>query len=214
MQDLYELKAPTPEIRQAMDALCLQEADFTQIEAVAGPVTCLELPLSFAALVRIIVGQQLSTQVARSIYRRLEQLTDFEPAAYLSLSDHVLKTAGLSQAKLLSTRTLAAALAGSELDLAALADQSEENVFKRLTALKGLGPWSAQLFMLFALKRQDIFPAGDLALQKGYSRLKNLEPALNARQLEQAAQTLSPYRSAAAHLIWHYYRHLTLFGKF
>ncbi|PKL76182.1 MAG: hypothetical protein CVV27_11605 [Candidatus Melainabacteria bacterium HGW-Melainabacteria-1] len=207
MQDLYELTPPGPDIRRALAALCARDPDFLKIEAEAGPLTVMSLPPNFAALVRIIVGQQLATQAARSIFRRLEQLASFEPAAFLQLTDAQLSAAGLSRAKIACCRATAQALVDGSLDLESCRSLPEAEVLTQLTRIKGIGPWSAEIFMLFALGRLDVFPAGDLALQRAYARIKGLNPVPDAKSLARLVTPLSPYRGAAALLLWHDYRH-------
>ncbi|HEY9840277.1 MAG: DNA-3-methyladenine glycosylase [Candidatus Sericytochromatia bacterium] len=206
MQSMYELVPPGPGLRTALAGLYALDPDFLAIEAEAGPLTVLTLPPSFAALVRIIVGQQLSTAVARAIFERLRQSVSLEPAALLEASDETLKAAGLSRAKIACCRAAAAALAEGHLDLEACRSLDQAQVMAALTAIKGIGPWTAEIFMLFALERYDVFPAGDLALQRAYAWLKHLEQAPDARQLGQAVSGLTPYRGAAAYLLWHFYR--------
>lgn len=207
MQDLYELTDPSPALALALGKLCESDQDFLRIEAEAGPVKVLALPPNFAALVRIIVGQQLSTRSARTIYGHLEATVDFEPARFLAAPEQTLCAAGLSQAKIACCRAAAQAICHGDLNLEACQNQDQQEVQACLTRIKGIGPWTAELFMLFALQRFDIFPAGDLALQRAYARLKQLDSVPDARHLLQAVTPLAPWRGAAAHLLWHAYRH-------
>lgn len=209
MQSMYELKPPGSELRAVLKKLYARDRDFRAIEAEAGPLTVLSLPANFAALVRIIAGQQLSTAVARAIYERLAASIELEPEAFLALSDEPLRAAGLSFAKIAACRAVATAIVTGALDLEACKTLPEPEVMAALTAIKGIGPWTAEIFMLFALGRLDVFPAGDLALQRAYAALKGLEPAPKARELIQAVAPLAPYRGAVAMLLWHYYRWYT-----
>lgn len=123
---------------------------FGLLEAEAGPLTVLSLPPNFAALVRIITGQQLSTAVARAIYEQLSASITLEPEAFLVIEDAPLRAAGLSFAKMASCWAVAAALVTGTLDLDACKTQPEFEVMKALTAIKGVGPWTAEIFKLFS----------------------------------------------------------------
>ncbi|MBY0404339.1 MAG: hypothetical protein K2X66_10610, partial [Cyanobacteria bacterium] len=187
----------------------------------------LQLPPTFQALVRIIVGQQLSTKAARTIYGRLEEAIPLTPENLLKASDETLRGAGLSRAKLLTCRAVAQAFESGVLDFSAWELRGKtlgtpddllmespsvlENdpLYRRLLGIKGIGPWTAELFMLFALEHPNIFPAGDLAIRRGYAYLKHLSPVPEAKALIALVKPMTPYKSAATHLLWHYYRHLS-----
>lgn len=209
MQSMFELKPPSARQVEALKALYALDPDFLAIEAEAGPLRVLSLPPNFAALVRIIAGQQLSTAVARAIYERLANSVSLEPETFLTVEDAALRAAGLSFAKIATCRAVATALVTETLDLEVCKTQPELEVMATLTAIKGIGPWTAEIFMLFALDRLDVFPAGDLALQRAYATLKGIEPAPKARELVQAVAPLTPYRGLAGMLLWHFYRYRT-----
>lgn len=211
MQSFYELTAPDAVTRRQILKLVALDPDFARIEAMAGPLTLLVLPPTFSALVRIIVGQQLSTQSAKVIYFRLLDSIVLEPAPFLKVPDNRLKEVGLSRAKIETCRSVAYSILDDTLNLDACQAMEAAEVLSRFTAIKGIGPWTAELFLLFALRHPDTFPAGDLALQRGYQMLKGREEALSRIQLIQSIQVIRPYRSMAAHLLWHYYRFLTKF---
>lgn len=213
MQSFYELTPANPKVREGVAALSRLDPDFLAIEAAAGPLTMLYLPPTFAALVRIVVGQQLSTRAARTIFERLSRAIELEPEALLAASDETLAAGGLSRAKIQACRNLADALLSGRLNLEALQTLSQPEVMAALTSIKGVGPWTAEIFMLFALQQLDVFPIGDLALRRAYAKLKGLETAPELKQLTEAVASLSPYRGVAALLLWHAYRLDTGFSK-
>lgn len=213
MQNYYELTPASPKVRAGVEALSRLDADFLKIEAAAGPLTMLYLPPTFAALVRIVVGQQLSTRAARTIFERLSQAIELAPEALLAASDETLAASGLSRAKIQACRNIADALLSGRLNLERLPTLGQPEVMAALTSIKGVGPWTAEIFMLFALQQLDVFPAGDLALRRAYAKLKGLETAPEIKQLIQAVAPLSPYRGVAALLLWHVYRLDTGFSR-
>jgi DNA-3-methyladenine glycosylase II len=232
MQNFYELGEPSNRLRQQVVALCQVDPDFSVIELEAGPLQVLQLPPTFQALVRIIVGQQLSTKAARTIYGRLEVAIALTPESLLEASDETLRAVGLSRAKLLTCRAVAQAFeakafekyildfnthepSGKKLEspdafnLASSLVLEDDPLYRRLLGIKGIGPWTAELFMLFALEHPHIFPAGDLAIRRGYAHLKHLNPVPEAKALNALVKPITPHKSAATHLLWHYYRHLS-----
>jgi DNA-3-methyladenine glycosylase II len=166
----------------------------------------------FAALVQAIVYQQLAGAAARAIHGRLIAAVDggVEPAAMLALSDETLRTVGLSGAKVRSLRDLATkALDGTVvLSPRALARQSDDEVIERLSTVRGIGPWSAQMFLIFQLRRLDVWPVGDLGVRNGYG-LGWKVPTPTARELEPLGEPYRPYRTILA---WYCWRAAELYG--
>lgn len=157
---------------------------------------------SFESLVRIILGQQVSVAAANTMWNRLvdHQLT--KAKVLKDFSPQSLRTYGISPQKSGYILGLAQAVHLKKLDLKGLADAPDEDVLQAITALKGFGLWSAQMFMMFSLARPDLWPAGDLAIQKGmqvYHR-KRVRPDLS--QTQKMGQKFTPYRTAAALLTW------------
>lgn len=206
MPPLTELVPPDPDLRQAVEYVCTRDRAFAAIETEVGPLTVRRWPPGFASLVRIIVGQQLSTRAARAIFQRLNQLTELTPAQFTACSDAALKAAGLSRAKIATCRGLSEAIATHRLALDALPQLSDALVTEQLTQIKGIGPWTAEIYLLFCLGRLSSFPASDLAIQRAYQRLKALEDRPSRQGLLEMTTPLEPCRGAAAHLLWHYYR--------
>ncbi len=162
-----------------------------------------------AGLLAIVVGQQVSTASAAAILARLNAaFPDITAEAIAAASDAELLGVGLSRPKLRTLRAISAAIVGRTLDLQALAGMPAEAAHGTLTAISGIGPWTADLYLLFCLGHPDIFPAGDLALQEAARALLGLEARPGAMALATIAERWRPWRGVAAGLLWAYYRHL------
>jgi DNA-3-methyladenine glycosylase II len=157
--------------------------------------------------VRIILGQQLSSKAAQAIFQRLVAQLELTPEAIAAAPDTTLRQVGLSRAKIATCQRLAAALVSGQLTLATLATLSDADAVAQLTQIKGIGVWTAEVYLLFCLERLSSFPASDLAVQVGYQRLKNLASRPTRPALLKLTEPLAPYRGAVAHLLWHYYRY-------
>ncbi|MFL6758185.1 MAG: DNA-3-methyladenine glycosylase family protein [Sphingomicrobium sp.] len=157
-------------------------------------------------LLRTIVGQQVSVQAARSMWNKLAakfgQPVDLK--ALLAASDEDMRAAGMSRQKAGYLRSLAGLVLSGELDLAHLPDDDEEAI-SELMKIKGIGRWSAEIYLLFAEGRHDIWPAGDLAVQIEIGKLMGLEGKPTEKQLRELAEPWRPHRGAAAVLAWHSY---------
>jgi DNA-3-methyladenine glycosylase II len=156
----------------------------------------------FAALLRAIVGQQVSVASARAIWGRLEVAGLTEATAMAAATDDDLRTAGLSRQKARYGR----ALAQAGIDFRGLRDVPDLEVVRRLVAVQGIGVWTAEIYAMFALGRADVFAPGDLALQEATRMLFGLETRPGDKTLRLMAEAWSPWRSVAAHILWAYYR--------
>lgn len=187
------------------------EPRFAAIEARAGPLPWRSRPRGFAGLLRTICGQQISNQAAGAIWRRLSALPGaLEPAGFLALDDAALcGVAGLSRPKAAHARALALACTDGTLDFDRLAELDDASAIAMLCAVRGLGPWTAQVHLLFAENRPDIFPSGDIALANSARHLFALEARPTPRALALMAEAWSPARGLAARLLWHHWRHET-----
>ena len=160
----------------------------------------------FETLMRVIVGQQLSVKAASTIWGRLvEACKPFSEATVLNASDATLRGAGLSRAKTSYARSLATALAERRIVLAQVHRLPDEAAIDTLTSLKGIGRWSAECYLLFALGRTDVFPAADLALAVSYQRWRGDEQRRNEKELREVAEVWQPQRCAAERILWHAY---------
>jgi len=159
----------------------------------------------FRDIVWTIVGQQLSARAADAIFMRLEELVEGKRVAtetLLALSPEKMRTAGLSGAKANAIRAFANAVANAELNLDALPELSDEDVVRDLTRVKGIGPWTAEMILMFSLARPDVFSKGDLGLRKGIMLLYNLRKPPSDWRLRQLSSSWSPYRTYAARILW------------
>ena len=160
----------------------------------------------FEGLSRIVVGQQLSTASAGAIWTRTAAAVQpFSPRVMLMRSDTELRAAGLSRAKIKTLRAVAAAIDGNELDLAGLSIAGDEVVRGALTSVSGIGPWTADIYLMFCLGRADSWASGDLALQVAVQSALAMGEKPTARDLEDIAERWRPWRSIAARLLWAYY---------
>jgi len=160
-------------------------------------------------LMRSIVGQQVSVHAARSIWLRLEAaVPSMEPAAFLAQTDEQLRAVGLSGAKMKYGRSLATDIVEGRIDFASLADLDDAAAIAMLTQAKGIGPWTAEIYLMFAHGRPDIMPGLDLGLVVAAQHLKKLRTRPDAKRLLKIAEAWRPWRSAAALVLWHYRRNM------
>lgn len=160
----------------------------------------------FGSLADIIVGQLLSRASADAINIRLRKaITPYTVSSYKNTSDDVLKACGLSRPKIKTFRALTAAVTSQALDLESLKAMSDADVAAALTSVKGIGPWTAEIYLLACLGRADIWPAGDLALQVGVQMMCDLETRPTAIEARDIAAAWQPWRAVAARLLWSYY---------
>ena len=195
-----------------LDRLAQIDPDIDRALARIGYPGPRQRPPGFATLLRIMTAQQLSTRSAAAIWARLEQACAEEvtPERFLALDDLALRSIGLSGRKAVYGRELAEAVASGTLDLEALAVGPEEDAVAELSALRGFGRWSAEIYLLFALGRADAWPADDLALQIAMQRLKRLEARPTRTIMHELAEPWRPLRGCAAIFLWHYYGAATL----
>ena len=161
----------------------------------------------FAGLVAIVVSQQLSVASAAAILGRLTAAVDpLEPAGLLRARKDKLKRAGLSAPKIRTLKAIAKAVDKGELDLAALAGMPADEAHALLTAVHGIGPWTADIYLLACLGHSDAWPAGDLALQEAAKLLLELKTRPTTKDMVPLAERWRPWRAVAARLLWTYYR--------
>ncbi|MGH6944237.1 MAG: DNA-3-methyladenine glycosylase family protein, partial [Geminicoccaceae bacterium] len=166
----------------------------------------------FSTLLRIMTAQQVSTRSAAALWARLEQACgrDVTAEAFLALDEPGLKAIGLSRQKMAYGRGLALAVAGGALDLERLATAPEDEAIAAIVTLHGFGRWSAEIYLLFALGRTDVFPADDLALQVAMQRLKGLAARPTRKAMDVLAEPWRPVRGCGAIFLWHLYGRATL----
>jgi len=160
----------------------------------------------FATLVYIILEQQVSLASARATYDKLlTKVKPLTPRRFLKLDKRTLRRVGFSRQKIVYARLLAEEIAGRKLDLRALDELDDDAVRARLTALKGIGPWTAENYLLMALRRADVWPAHDLALQIAVHEVKELRKRPTPETLEKISEAWRPWRSVATRIFWHHY---------
>lgn len=185
-----------------------RDVDLARILRELGPPQMWSREPGFATLVFIILEQQVSLASAKAVFDRLAALASpLTPGRFLRLGDAALKGAGFSRQKIAYCRNAAALVAGGELDLEALGGMDDDAVRSTLVALKGVGPWTAEIYLLRALKRPDAWPSGDLALLIAAHEVKRLPKRPTPLELEALAEPWRPWRAVAARLLWHHYLH-------
>lgn len=199
-------------LRSALAALALIDADIAgALDRYGYPAPRCREP-GFATLIHIVAAQQVSTASAAAISRKLAVTLDgaVTPEGLLGLDDVAMRAAGFSGPKIAYARGLAEALLKGDLDLAGMQHLEEDAAIASLTRLKGFGRWSAEIYLLFAHGRGDVFPADDLAVQIAFQRLKRLDTRPTAKALRLLVEPWRPYRGAAAVFLWHLYGAATL----
>jgi len=179
---------------------------FAPLAACAGRVPIRWLDRGFPGLVFVVTGQQISIAAGRAIFNRLgAALGGITPEALAAAGDDVLRAAGYSAPKMRTLRALQEAALNGRLDLAALEQGEAADAIAALSSIKGIGPWTAEVYLLFAAGHPDIFPVADLALAEAARLAFGLNGRPGPRELREMSGPWSPWRSAAARLLWAYY---------
>lgn len=201
------------DLQQAVGHVCAIEPKFQQLVDVIGLPPLRREEAGFKGLVRIITFQLISLQAAKSIWARVEEtFNDFDPQAMQNAPDETFSACGLSRPKIAAIRAVCDHINNGKLSLTKLEAAEDSQIFNQLTSIKGIGPWSAQLYLLANLGRSDVFPYGDVALQESAKLLFGLETRPTAKQLQKQAIPWKPYRAAAARLLWSHYKFVKLDG--
>jgi DNA-3-methyladenine glycosylase II len=195
------------DIEEELAALSALDPRLVTVRETAGDVPLRRTTPGFASLVSIIVSQQVSVGSAAAILGRLEALCDpLTPQAIAAAPDDLFRAAGLSRPKQKTLRAAAGAVLAQVLDLEALCRMEADEAIARLTAVHGIGPWTAEIYLLFAAGHPDIFPARDVALQSAVGHAFGIAPRPVAAGLSAMAESWAPHRGTAARLFWAYYR--------
>jgi DNA-3-methyladenine glycosylase II len=191
---------------QGIEELTKRDRDLAKIIDLYGYPPQWQREPGFPTLIRIILEQQVSYASAQATFKRLNAAVDHLcPASFLVLDDLELKTIGFSRQKTNYSRILAQALIDRTLDLASLEELPDLEIRKKLTAIKGIGNWTVDIYLMMALQRQDVFPSRDLAVAIAVQEIKDLPTRPPAAELETIAQAWKPYRAIATKILWHYY---------
>lgn len=195
------------DLSAAVAGLIALDPRIGEMIAVAGPPPLRRREGGFAGLASIVCSQQLSTASAAAIWGRLSAAFDpFHHEAILAARTAKLQRAGLSIPKIRTFRTIARAVRDGGIDLNALGEMPADEAHAALVAIKGIGPWTADIYLLFCIGHADAFPSGDLALQEAARMALKKRKRPTAKQLEKIAETWRPWRGVAARVLWSYYR--------
>jgi DNA-3-methyladenine glycosylase II len=195
-----------PSFAEAIDILATRDADLAGIVDQFGPPPLWARDPGFPTLIHIILEQQVSLASARAAFDRLQAMvTPLTPEGFLHLDDATLRAVGFSRQKAAYVRHLAQSLLAGHIDLDALAQMDVEQARSQLLALKGIGPWTADIYLLMALRQPDVWPVGDLGLQIAMQLIKHLPTRPTLDEMEALSQPWRPWRAVAARMLWHFY---------
>lgn len=193
-----------PRIREGLDYLRRADPVFQALEIDIEQFSWHYIGPGFPGLVRIVIGQQISTHAADSLWTRFTaRLPDITPDSVRILSDEDMRALGLSRQKAAYIRGLAAAVREGKFNPEALERREDAEIYKAITALKGFGDWSAEMFLMFGLARPDIWPAGDLGIQEGLRRYQKSADRPDRLLTQEAGALFAGRRTAASLLLWH-----------
>ena len=205
-----DIPRPPPDAQRALDLLVIQDPDMAGILERAGPLPWRSRAPGFPGLLQAIVAQLISNAAASAIWNRLRaEPGALDPVTFLALPDEPLRAAGLSRPKVAHAKALATAFVDRTLDAEALGQMDDATAIRTIVSVRGLGPWTAEIYLLFALGRLDVFPAGDVALAAAAADLKKLAKRPDPAALRTLAEMWRPHRSLAARLLWHHWRFMT-----
>jgi DNA-3-methyladenine glycosylase II len=194
-------------LHEAVEALCARDHALAQIVARYGPPPLWARDEGFVTLVRIILEQQVSLESAATLFRRLDASVDggLQPATIVALGADGLRALGVTRQKAAYLFALAEQVIERRLDLGALAALPDAEVLAQLQRVPGIGPWTAQVYLLFALGRPDAWPPGDLALHIALQQARELPTVPTSNEALHLASLWAPYRAVAARILWHGY---------
>lgn len=193
-------------IAVAAESIAAMDPDFERTLVKLGPPPLWAREPGFVTLVRIILEQQVSLASADAMFQRLEKnITPITPPAVIAAGQPFLRSFGVTRQKAAYFTNLARAIESGDLDLEALAEDSDKAAIEKLTSVKGIGQWTAKIYLLMALRRPDVWPAGDVALATAYKNLKGKAERPTQTELSEIALSWRPYRATAARMLWHYY---------
>jgi DNA-3-methyladenine glycosylase II len=193
-------------LRVALAEIGARDPDLAAVVERYGPPPLWARRPGFSTLMRIILEQQVSLRSAAAAYARLQAVAGrVTPARVASIGERELRAAGLTRQKAAYCRGLASAVVVGGLDLGRLDGLPDDEVRSALVELPGIGPWTADIYLLMALRRPDVWPKGDLALARALQRLKRLRRAPGEDRMARIARTWAPWRAVAARVLWHFY---------
>jgi DNA-3-methyladenine glycosylase II len=193
------------DINAGIDAVAKRDKDVKRTLKIIGYPEPRSRPRGYNALLRTLVAQQVSVAAANSIYKKLSGIIGDadDPAALLGCTDEALRSGGLSRQKVSYARSLAEAVVTGTLNFRKLPRMDDATAIKNISSIKGFGPWSAEIYLMFAEGRRDIWPSDDLALQEAIKRLRGLPERPKAKATIAMVESWRPHRSAMALFCWH-----------
>ena len=195
-----------PGIREAAEHLGARDGDLRALLRAQGPPPLWGRAPGFETLVKIILEQQVSLASAEAIFRRLrERIAPFTPGRLAQAGETGLRAHGVTRQKAAYCVHLAGAIIEGRLDLEAVGRMDDAAAAEALTRLKGIGPWTAQIYLLMALRRPDVWPSGDLALVRTVRTVKRLRRSPTPSRMLAIAEAWRPYRAVAARMLWQHY---------
>ncbi len=201
------------DLAKGVEILCQREPAFARIYAATGLPPLRRKPGGLAGLLEIIAYQQISLTAAGAIWARMEaKLAPFEVKALSHLDDRAFMDCGLSRPKIATIRAVLAPINDGNLVLSDFKTAKNQKIFAKLTEIKGIGPWSAHIYLLTHLGRIDIWPCGDLALQESAKMLFGLQARPDEKKMLEMAEPWQPWRAVAARLLWSHYKLVKLDG--
>lgn len=205
---MSEKPQPDESLRPALEALAARDPHIAHWYPRCGLPPVRRRPPGFGSLLHIMCAQQVSTASARAIIGRLDAAArPLTPRSFLALDDAALRAVGFSSSKVRYGRALAVDVLAGRIDIDGLSGMDDMVAIAHLVQAMGIGPWTAEIYLMSALDRPDVWPADDLAVQMAAQRLKDLPVRPSRAQMIELAEPWRPYRSAAARLLWHIYSH-------
>lgn len=193
-------------LAEASAALADMDRDLAKLFEANGPPPLWSRPAGFETLIRIVLEQQVSLVSADAMYRRLKaNVSSISPESILDIGVDSLRELGITRQKSSYFINIAEASKHGKLDLEGLANADDNTVIDELTAIKGIGPWTARVYLLMVLLRPDVWPVGDVALATAVKNMKGWSVRPTQPELTEIAQAWHPHRATAARLLWHYY---------
>ena len=194
------------DIAEGLDHLAKADPHLARAMTIAGDLPLRRSQPGFASLAAIVIAQQVSKASADAIQKRLEALVSpLDAGTFLAAGEEAWRAAGLSRPKQRTLAAVAEAVMGGDLDLHGLCRLPADAAMERMTAIHGIGPWTAEVYLLFAAGHADILPAGDLALQAAAQGIFGLPERPTARTLHTMGESWAPWRGVAARLLWAWY---------
>ena len=200
-----KIKITKETFKQAVETLSERDPDLNKFYRTSGLPLLRNRTPGYGTLLKVICGQQVSTAAARAITGRLDSIAKpMTPEIFLGLSEIKVRQIGLSRQKEIYGRGIAEAIINGTFSLRKIANMEDEEAVAEMMKLKGIGRWTAEVYLIFALRRPDLWPIDDLGVVKGVMGMKGLTSRPSRQELIQIGELYKPWRSAAARMMWHH----------